>query len=88
MFKTADKKFEKLGLNKILETKFFIRYERKDDIGFTQQIDIVYKNNGRHIVQSTDKDLWDEKYIGQTCVGITVPEMKLCIRKMKEKGWI
>ena len=29
----------------------------------------------------------DEKKIGNTCVGLTMYETKLCLRKMKQMGW-
>ena len=47
----------------------------------------VTKKSGQHIVQSYDENLTDTKGIGNTCVGLTMYEMKLCIKKMKQKGW-
>lgn len=48
---------------------------------------LLHKQSGYHIVQSYDKDLMDAKKIGNTCVGLKMYEMKLCLKKMKEMGW-
>ena len=48
---------------------------------------ILHKANGRHIVQSYDKDLMDSKMIGNTCVGLSYYEMKLALKKMKQLGY-
>ena len=45
------------------------------------------QKSGQHIVQSYDENLTDTKGIGNTCAGLTMYEMKLCIKKMKQKGW-
>lgn len=45
------------------------------------------KANGYSIVQSYDKNLFDEKKIENTCVGLTMYELKLCYKKMKQMGW-
>lgn len=29
----------------------------------------------------------DKKKIGNTCVGLTMYEMELCLKKMKKMGW-
>jgi hypothetical protein len=47
----------------------------------------MHKESGEHIVQSYDRDLMDEKKIGNTCVGLTMYEIQLCIKKMKKMGW-
>lgn len=89
LFATIDEKFAALGYTKMEDTKFMVRYEKKAD-GFkhTKRIDICHKYSGRHIVQSYDPNLGDTKNIGNTCVGLTYKELKLCMKKMKEKGWV
>lgn len=88
LFKTADKKFEKIGFKKIKEDEYGARYERYiEKYKFTQTVDLLHKASGKHIVQSCDNALSDQKNIGCTCVGLTMYEMKLCIKKMKEMGW-
>lgn len=83
-----DKKFEKIGFIKVRENEFGVSYEREDiGYGYTQTLDIVRKASGRHIVQSYDKDLFDTKLIGNTCVGLTYYEMKLVLKKMKKLGY-
>lgn len=88
LFKTVDEKFERIGFIKVEENKHIVSYERYDNnFKFTQVLDLVHKNSRRHIVQSYDRDLMDEKKIGNTCVGLTMYEMQLCIKKMKKMGW-
>lgn len=88
MFKNIDKKFEKIGFIKVKEDKYGATYERKDiEYNSTQVLDILHKESGRHIVQSYDKDLVDDKRIGNTCVGLSYYEMKLVLKKMKKMGY-
>lgn len=88
LFKTVDEKFERIGFIKVKENNKIVSYERYDDeFKFTQTLDLIHKNSGRHIVQSYDRDLMDEKKIGNTCVGLTMYEMQLCLKKMKQMGW-
>lgn len=88
IFKSPDEKLKAIGFNKVLDDEFIVSYERIDaEYGFTQVLDIVHKRSGRHIVQSYDKNLSDNKKIGNTCVGLTYYEMKLVQKKMKVKGW-
>ena len=85
MFGNVDKKFEKIGFVKVSEDKYGARYERKNEkYNYTQVLAILHKASGRHIVQSYDKDLFDNKMIGNTCVGLTYYEIKLIKRKMRQ----
>lgn len=85
MFKSIDKKFEKIGFIKAKEDKYGVTYERENaEYNFTQVLDILHKANGRHIVLSYVKDLMDVKNIGNTCVGLTYYEMKLILKKMRQ----
>lgn len=88
LFKTIDAKFEEIGFKKVEETEYGAEFERYDeDFKFTQTLCLLHKQSGRHIVQSYDKALMDAKGIGNTCVGLTMYEMKLCLKKMKQMGW-
>lgn len=88
MFGNIDKKFEKIGFIKVREDKYGARYERKDkEYNYIQCLDILHKSSGRHIVQSYDKDLFDNKNIGNTCVGLTYYELKLITKKMRKLGY-
>ena len=88
MFKSLDKKISELGFVKVKENKYGVEYERLNKIHkYTQCVHLLHKSNGKHIIQSYDKDLFDEKKIGNTCVGLTMYEMKLFYKKMKEIGW-
>lgn len=85
LFKSVDEKLKEIGFVKIEEDKYGVRYERKNSkYNFTQSVDILHKTSGRHILQSYDADLMDEKKIGNTCVGLTGYEMKLFLKKMKQ----
>lgn len=88
VFKTVDEKFADLGFIKKEETKYGVIYERYNEKhDYTQVLHLMYKESGMHIVQSYDKDLLDEQLIGNTCVGLTMYEIKLCFKKMRQLGW-
>ena len=88
MFKNIDKKFEEIGFIKTKENEYQVIYERENkDFNFTHVLVICCKASGKHIVQSYDKDLFDTKGIGNTCVGLTYYEMKLASKKMRKLGW-
>lgn len=87
LFKSVDEKLKEIGFVKIKEDKYGVRYERKNSkYNFTQSVNILHKASGRHILQSYDPDLMDEKKVGNTCVGLTGYEMKLFLKKMKQIG--
>ena len=78
LFKTVDKKLADIGFVKIKENEFGADYERENtEFNFTQKVCLVHKESGKHILQSYDKDLFDTKMIGNTCVGLTMYETKL-----------
>lgn len=83
-----DKKFEKMGYIKIREDEYGVSYERKNnEFNFIHRLDIRRKSSGNHIIQSYDKNLMDKDCIGNVCVGLTYPEIKLCLKKMKKLGF-
>lgn len=85
LFKSVDEKLKEIGFVKIEEDKYGVRYERKNSkYNFTQSVDILHKSSGKHILQSYEPDLMDEKKVGNTCVGLTGYEMKLFLKKMKQ----
>lgn len=88
LFKTVDEKFAEIGFVKVEESEYGVTYKRKvDKYNYTQTLALLHKVNGRHLIQSYDEDLMDEKKIGNTCVGLTMYEAKLCVKKMKQMGW-
>lgn len=88
LFKTVDEKFAEIGFVKIEEDEFGAVYKRRvDKYNYTQTLDLGHKASGRHIIQSYDGELTDQKKIGNTCVGLTMYEAKLCVKKMKQMGW-
>lgn len=87
IFKNVDEKLKEIGFNKICEDKHGVQYERYNTkYNYWQRVDIWHKASGRHILQSYDRDLMDEKKIGNTNVGLTGYEMKLFLKKMKKLG--
>lgn len=80
LFKSIDDKFLEIGFIKIREDRFGAEYKRYNkDYEYTQTLFLGHTNSGKHIVQS-----YDEDSIGNTCVGLTMYEMKLCLKKMKQ----
>lgn len=88
LFKTVDEKFKDIGFVKVSENEFGATYSRYiEKYNYTQTLDFIHKKSGKHIVQSVDNELFDQKNIGNTCVGLTAYEMKLCLKKMRQMGW-
>lgn len=87
LFKSIDEKLNEIGFTKVADNKYGAEYERYNEAyGYTQCVDLLHKLSGRHIIQSYDKELFDEKKIGNTCVGLTYYEMKLFLKKMRKIG--
>lgn len=87
LFKTVDDKLADIGFINVREDKHGVVYERKDsEHDFTQSVTILHKSSGRHLLQSYDAELTDQKMIGNTCIGLTGYEMKLFLKKMKQIG--
>lgn len=88
LFKTVDEKFAEIGFVKVEEDKYGVIYKRKNEkYNYTQMLALLHKNSGRYLIQSYDKNIMDEKKIGNICVGLTGYEAKLCVNKMKQMGW-
>lgn len=87
LFKSIDDRLKEIGFTKVLENEYGASYERDDKkYKYTQCVDLSYKKSGKHIIQSYDKDLMDNKKIGNICVGLTYYEMKLFMKKMRKIG--
>ena len=87
--KNIDKKFKKIGFKKIRDDKYsvvYIRYNKENN--YEQELSLLHKDNGNHIVQSCDPNLFDSKNIGNTCVGLNSYELKLIYKKLKQKKWL
>lgn len=67
IFKTIDEKFEDIGFKKIKDDKYAVTYERYDgESEYMQILDIRHKKNGKHVIQSYNRDLFNMKRIGDT----------------------
>lgn len=88
LFKSVDEKLRDIGFVKESEGKYHVAYVRKNHApDYTHCLDILHKSNGQSIIQSYDRDLMDDKCIGNACVGLTYDEAKLVMRKMRQKHW-
>lgn len=88
IFSNVDKKFEKIGFKKIADNEYCVRYERyNEEFAYTHVIYLGHKASGRHIIQSYNKTGMHNNLTGNVCVGLTYYEMKLALRKMRQKGW-
>lgn len=87
LFRSIDEKLESIGFVKVSENEYGANFERVNKkYNYTQCVDLLHKASGAHIIQSYDKELMDEKKIGNTCVGLTGFETKLFLKKMKKIG--
>ena len=88
LFKSVDEKFADIGFKKVEENEYGATYIRENKTHeYFQKLDLVRKSTGRHLIQSYDPNLFDSKTIGNTCVGLTMYEAKLCVKKMRQMGW-
>lgn len=94
LFKSIDQRIEELGFKKINDNQYCVVYERdnriyadNEQLGYRQVVSLCHKRSGRHIIQSYDPDLFDDKNIGNACVGLTYYETRLFLKKMKQKKW-
>lgn len=86
MFKIADTKMRKLGFSKLEETANMVAYSRYDsEFNYTQIVEIMKRGNGKVFVFSYEKNSFDSNHIGNTCVALYPDEMKVILRKIKEK---
>lgn len=87
LFKNVDDRLKEIGFTKVSDDEYGACYERySKKYKYTQCVDLSHKKSGKHIIQSYDKNLMDNKKIGNICVGLTYYEMKLFMKKMKKIG--
>lgn len=83
MFKNADELLEEFGFEKLDEDKHGAYYSRKSEkFNYVQRLDILYKQNGSHLVQSYVEIPNSDEF--NDCVGLTYPEMKATMKKYRE----
>lgn len=81
-----DKKFQELGFEKTHESDLCVTYEKfNEEYNYTQIIELGYKASGYHLIHSYVKNVNSEGF--NNGVGLTMLESKLCLKKMKSKGW-
>lgn len=84
LFKSVDEKFKEIGFVKIEESEYGALYYRESKYKYTQYLHLLHKMDGQHIIQSYQKDINSDGF--NNCVGLTIYETKLCIKKMKQMG--
>lgn len=77
LFKTTDEKLRDIGFVKVGDDDHGAFYERLMPQGFVQEVALLRKYSGRHIIQSY------EKGTDRVC-GMTFNETRLFLRKMRE----
>jgi len=89
LFTSVDQRFRQIGFKKIEETKISVRYERENgnvNDPYVHVIAMYYRPNGKHWIQSYEKEVRKDCY--NSCVALTAYELKLILKKIKEKRWV
>lgn len=83
---SINKRLRLIGFHKLYENPTGCRYERNvPEYNYTQIVDITQQAVWKEFkIQSYDRDLFDEKHIGNTCVALSLYEVKLFYKKMKQ----
>ena len=83
---SIDRRLRLFGFTKVYENPTGCSYERKDpEYDYTQRVDITKRAVWKEfMIQSYDKDLFDKNNIGNTCVALSLYEVKLFYKKMKQ----
>jgi hypothetical protein len=91
LFKKADKKFAEIGLVKLRDDASFVIYERLGRPNYVNQhILIVKVPTGEAFVRIFNPTVYtteEGRILNDISVRATSYELKLILRKMKEKGW-
>ena len=83
LFVKADRKMERLGFEKIKESKFGASYRKENkEYNFTQRLDIGHKASGNHLFQSYQTKTNSDGF--NNCVGVTYPEIRAVMKKYRE----
>ena len=89
LFKNVDDRLKEIGFIKVSENEYGVCYERDNkEYKYTQCVNLSHKKSGKHIIQSYDKNLMDNKKSGNICIGLTYYEMKLFMKKMRKIGLV
>ena len=87
--KSVDDELARLGFKKVKEHRLFVTYERENTHQytgtFTHVIDISFRPNGKHWIQSYEKGVNTDGF--NNTVALTVYEMELILDKIIEKKW-
>ncbi len=86
---TVDDRLAKIGFRKVYEDVRRVHYERYDkECGYYHTVVIARREVWNEFqLQSYDENLTDEKGIGNTNVALSASELKLFLKKMKQKEY-
>jgi hypothetical protein len=85
VLKIADRELKKIGFSKVDEDSLYVKYERKTQFGYIHSLSLMHKASGRHLVMSYQDGGNSDGF--DNAVGMTMRTARLCLRKMREKGW-
>lgn len=84
---TVDQKLAKIGFNKVYEDVQHVHYERYNKTYEHYHTVVIERRNvwNEFRLQSYDENLIDMKCVGNTNVALSTYEVKLFLKKMKQK---
>lgn len=84
---TVDQKLAKIGFNRVYEDVRRVHYERYDKKYDYYHTVLIERRNvwNEFRLQSYDENLIDTKCVGNTNVALSTYEIKLFLKKMKQK---
>lgn len=86
LFRSIDEKLNEIGFVKIKENEYGASYERVNEkYGYVQSLELLHKASGRHIIQSSQKEINKDGF--NNMVGLSMYEVILSLKKMKQMGW-
>jgi len=88
LFKSVDEKLSEIGFIKTKDDNYGASYERNvsgNGYSYIQNLDLVHKANGDHLIQSSQKGVNSDGF--SNMVGLSMYETKLSLKKMKQMGW-
>ena len=84
---TVDDKLAKIGFSKVYEDIRHVHYERYDEKYKYYHTVVIERRSvwNEFRLQSYDENLIDKKGVGNTNVALSTSELKLFLKKMKQK---
>ena len=77
---TAEKRIYGFGFRCVYQHDHIAQYER----GGAHVVELQWRPNGKHVMLSYNKNLFDTKGTGNSCIGLTYGEVIAFAERMKE----